>query len=131
MRPDYSRAFDELREGAEKCNNVSALRSFADKANALKIRFLNEMDALDANIAAQLKEGDGNTGRQADEPEPVLRTSGPMRGPKKVKNISMRNIVLTSHWRLESRNDVEQVIEDLKYTLFVELEENDVVNVEF
>ena len=110
---------------------MSALRSFADKANALKIRFLNEMDALDANIAAQLKEGDGNTGRQADEPEPVLRTSGPMRGPKKVKNISMRNIVLTSHWRLESRNDVEQVIEDLKYTLFVELEENDVVNVEF
>ena len=131
MRPDYSRAFDELREGAEKCNNVSALRSFADKANALKIRFLNEMDTLDSNIAAQLRESEGNTSKKTDDPELGQPAGGPRRGPKKVKNISMRNIVLTSHWRLESRGDVEQVIEELKYTLFDELKENDVVNVEF
>ena len=47
-RERYLAQFSEIRQGAEKCNNVSSLRSFADKADALKIRLLNEMDQLDS-----------------------------------------------------------------------------------
>ena len=50
-REKYSELFREIHDGAEKCNNVSALRSFADKADALKIRLMNEMDARDRQIA--------------------------------------------------------------------------------
>ena len=46
-RERYLEQFAEIRQGAEKCNNVSSLRSFADKADTLKIRLLNEMDQLD------------------------------------------------------------------------------------
>lgn len=42
--------FQEIYDGAEKCNNVSVLRSYADKADALKLRLLNEMDRLDTQI---------------------------------------------------------------------------------
>jgi len=52
-RRNYHALFDEIRESAEHCNNVSALRSFADKADALKIRLLNEMDAIDRRIAEE------------------------------------------------------------------------------
>lgn len=49
-RQRYLDQFAEIRNGAERCNNVSHLRGFADKADALKIRLLNEMDAMDAEI---------------------------------------------------------------------------------
>ena len=45
-RSKYYDMFREIRDGAEHCNNVSSLRSFADKADALKIRLMNEMDKL-------------------------------------------------------------------------------------
>lgn len=43
----YLELFKEIMDGAEHCNNVSTLRSFADKAEALKLRLLNEMNAED------------------------------------------------------------------------------------
>ena len=50
-KPKYIELFMEISNGAERCNNVSVLRSYADKAEALKIRLLNEMDAIDADLA--------------------------------------------------------------------------------
>lgn len=43
----YLELFKEIMDGAEHCNNVSTLRSYADKAEALKLRLLNEMNAED------------------------------------------------------------------------------------
>ena len=40
-RNTYFILFREIRDGAEHCNNVSSLRSYADKADALKLRLLN------------------------------------------------------------------------------------------
>src|SRR5699024_12379625 len=40
----YYEKFQEIREGATRCNNISTLRSYADKADALKLRLLNEID---------------------------------------------------------------------------------------
>lgn len=125
MRPGYARAFDELREGAEHCNNVSTLRSFADKANALKIRFLNEMVAMDSNIAAQEKD------KPTDPSEPVTQPVKPIRAPKRVKNISMRDLLLDSHWRVESQGDVKRILEELEHALLQELQDSDIIDVEF
>ena len=40
-------------DGAEHCNNVSTLRSYADKAEALKLRLLNEMNAEDIRLVQE------------------------------------------------------------------------------
>ena len=37
----------------------------------------------------------------------------------------------TSSWRLEKRSDIDKVLFDLRKALEAELEENDIVNVEF
>ncbi len=38
----YNDMFFEIQNGAESCTNVSTLRGYADRAEALKIRLLNE-----------------------------------------------------------------------------------------
>ena len=64
-RNNYFTLFQEIRDGAEHCNNVSSLRSYADKADALKLRLLNEMDALDNKLAQQRAEEEAR--RKAEE----------------------------------------------------------------
>jgi len=104
-RSRYSTLFDEIRSGAEHCNNVSSLRSYADKAEALKIRLLNEMAKRDVLI------DDG------DE--------------KKTKHVTLRNVTNTSSWSLESVEDVERELNKLRNSLLEKLEENVILNVEF
>ena len=51
-RPEYLRQFDALKDGAEGCDNVSTLRGYADKSNALKLRLLNEIDGASVRRVA-------------------------------------------------------------------------------
>ncbi len=137
-RQSYNTLFTEIREGAEHCNNVSSLRSFADKAEALKIRLLNEMDNRDAQIArvkaeaarhaaeeaARRAREQGKTINIAAEPQPEYNV-------KKTKNVTIKNMTQTASWRLESAEDVDRALEALRRSLLAELNEYDIVNVEF
>ena len=55
-RNRYIELFREITNGANGCTNVSVLRGYADRAETLKIRLLNEMDRLDQEIAAKKTE---------------------------------------------------------------------------
>ena len=134
----YSSLFLEIREGAEKCNNVSSLRSFADKADALKIRLMNEMDALDRQIAYQnllaaqkaAEEATRKAREEGKEVTPVVPDPEPVK-IKKTKNVTIKNMTNTSSWRLESEQDVDKYLATLRRSLLKELEGTDIVNVEF
>ena len=138
-RSRYNTLFTEIRSGAEHCNNVSSLRSFADKAEALKIRLLNEMDNRDAQIAKakaeEARRAAEEAARKAKEkgeqiPDRVAETPAVYKA-KKTKNVTIKNMTHTSSWRLESTEDVEKVLDSLRKSLLAELDENDIVNVEF
>ena len=134
-RDSYFTLFREIRDGAEHCNNVSSLRSFADKADALKLRLLNEMDALDnkqaqqraAEEARRKAEEAKHSGTSTDEvevaPAPVKI--------RKTKNVSIKMMTGTSSWRLESKADIDKYIAGLRETLEAQLTEDTIVNVEF
>ena len=127
-KPEYIELFVELKNGAEQCNNVSILRSYADKAQALKIRLLNEMDAKDAEIARkkaeeQQKKDSGGDGNTADV---VIKVP-----VKKTRNVTIKNITHTSSWRIERVEDVDKYVGQLRKNLLDELEGNDIINVEF
>ena len=113
-RDNYISRFAELSDGAKSCSNVSTLRSYADKANALKLRLLNEMDALDREKAGQ-----------GEKPERKVY----------MKRMSMKSMMQfylkTTSWHLESPQDVEDCLTALKEFLLTELEESDIVNIEF
>ena len=124
----YMDLFIEISEGASRCNNVSILRSYADKAEALKIRLLNEMDALDADIAKRKAEEEQKKNGGEHPVDVVVKVP-----VKKTRNVTIKNVTHTSSWRIESEADVERYIDQLRKSLMSELgkDDTDVVNVEF
>lgn len=134
----YLDLFEEIQDGAEKCNNVSSLRSFADKADALKIRLMNEMDALDRQIAEEKvltakKEAEEAAQKAKEEGRAVPTHVAEEKATylKNTKNVTIKNMTRTSSWRLENEQDVDKYLAKLRQVLLEELEESDIVNVEF
>ncbi|MDE6055718.1 MAG: BREX system P-loop protein BrxC, partial [Lachnospiraceae bacterium] len=126
-RQKYIELFLEISDGAGTCNNVSVLRSYADKAEALKIRLLNEMDAMDAEMIRKRAEEEEKK-RTPDGGSVDIVVKVPI---KKTKNVTIKNITHTSSWRIESAEDVEKCVNQLRKSLLEELDGNDIVNVEF
>ena len=115
-----------MKDGAEHCNNISKLRSYADKSKALKLRLLNEMANLDMPPL------------QVDSDTPYTRIPPVVKNPKPVKpvkaymrHISLRYIAGTVSWQLKSEADVDARLAELRKALLTELEDCDIVNVEF
>ena len=134
-RERYLAQFSEIRQGAEKCNNVSSLRSFADKADALKIRLLNEMDQLD--LAEAKKKAEEERRKQEQE---AKETGAPLADRvaeepvvykvRKTKNVSMKSMTHTASWRLENKEDVDKYLGALRESLLAEMDEDTILNVE-
>ena len=110
----YLELFKEIMDGAEHCNNVSTLRSYADKAEALKLRLLNEMNAEDIRLvqeAAAKAEAErkrqeeeakkrGETVKPAEkvaEPQPVYKV-------RTTKNVSIKTVARLHRggWRVRT-----------------------------
>ena len=134
-RTAYFEKFQEIRDGATHCNNVSTLRSYADKADALKLRLLNEMDELDSKLAKQKAEEEAR--RQAEEAKQSGKpTSEVTVAPapvkiRKTKNVSIKMMTGTASWRLESKEDIDRYMDSLRKSLEAQLDEDTIVNVEF
>ena len=135
----YNVRFEEIRDCAEHCHSISSLRSYADKANALKIRLLNEMTARDNEIAKRKAE---EAKRKAEEEARKAREAGETVTvqtdtvvvefkEKRIKNVPVKELTHMASWRLESKEDVEKALYALRGELLAKLEEYDVVNVEF
>lgn len=139
-RNRYQELFDEIQDGAERCNNVSTLRSFADKAEALKLRLLDEMVKEDARLAKEAaekaeadrrrqeeearKRGEAfETAKKVAQPAPIYKT-------RTTKNVSIKTVARTSSWRLESKADVDKYLNALRENLLKEIDEDTIVNVE-
>ncbi|PNV62533.1 BREX system P-loop protein BrxC [Clostridium sp. chh4-2] len=135
----YRELFEEIHDAAQHCNNVSTLRSFSDRAEALKIRLLNEMDAMDAKIAqaekekaeAERKRLEELAKQQGKDPATVVADPPAPYVVKKTKNVAIKTVTRTSSWRIESAEDVDKYVSALKDRLMQELVEDTIVNIEF
>ena len=135
-RSHYFEQFREIWDGAERCNNVSTLRSFGDKADALKLRLLGEMDALDAQIAQKKAEAAAKQAReQAEkaglEAPPAVAELPAAYKVRKTKRVPIKQMTGTASWRLESVEDVDKYLAELRKKLTAQLDTDTIVNVEF
>ena len=133
MEEYYLKQFAEIREEASHCNNVSRLRGYADRAEALKLRILNDMDNLDAEIAHKKAAEEERIRKEAEKngEKPVAPVAPIKPKPKKKKNIAIKSVTMTSSWRIESEDDIEKYLETLRRNLEKQLEKDTIVNVEF
>lgn len=129
--PRFLMLFKEISEKAETCNNVATLQNIKIEADALKVRLLNELARKDELIALdRVKEQqsklvvDQSEGHTIPKPVPEPKL-------KKRKNISIKSVSLSASWQIESPQDVEKYVAELKQRILKELEENTIVNIEF
>ena len=135
----YMERFEELLDGAVHCNNVSVLRSYQDKSDALKIRLLNEMVDEDNRLAQQaLAQAEVEQKRLAEEarkrgetvPQPKETVVQPVVKVRTTKNLSIKTVARAASWRLESTEDVDKYLDALRQSLLKELADDSIVNVE-
>lgn len=113
----YTRAFDALIANARASHSIAELRSNSDKARVLKMRYLDEMADKDRKRAEALAKED-----------PGVKT--PPVPYKKIRNIAIKKIARTSSWRLETEDDVEKCLADLRANLVAQLADDTIINIE-
>lgn len=136
----YLEKFEELLNGADHCNNVSTLRSFADKAEALKLRLLDEMVREEARLAKEAaakaeaerkrQEEEARKRGEAAKPAEKVAEPAPVYKVRTTKNVSIKTMAKTSSWRLESTADVDKYLNALRENLIREIDDDTIVNVE-
>ena len=137
-RNRYSAMFDEIIDAAKGCTNVSVLRGYADRAEALKMRLLNEITQMDRDIALKkaeevrkkLEEQAKAVGN-VDQAQIEAEVQKKVEKVKKTKNISIKSMTKTASWRLETTEDVDRYLNELRLKLVNELDTDTIVNIEF
>lgn len=125
----FSKQFKDIHDKATTCNNLAKLNSFIKEADTLKLRLLNEISRKDEQIAEhkaqilneKMDDFDASGKSAAEISKPII---------KKHKNISIKTIAANT-WRIESAQDAEKHISELRAKILVELEEDIIVNIEF
>lgn len=135
---EYRKLFREIKDGAQRCNNVSTLRSHKDKAEALKIRLLDEINRRDEAIARKAaaeakaeRQRQIEAARKAGTPVPPAPKEPP--APPKIrttKTVSLKTVAKTASWHLESEADIDSTLEALRKNLKAQLDGDVIVNVE-
>ena len=130
--------FDEIISAAKGCTNVSVLRSYADRAEALKIRLLNEITQMDQEIAIKKAEEvrkrleeQAKTVGDVDQAQIEAEVEKKVEKVKKTKNIPIKSMTKTASWRLETTADVDKYLNELRLKLVSELDTDTIVNIEF
>ena len=128
----YVVLFREIREKAERCNNVATLQNIKIEADALKVRCLNEISAEEAKMVAAATPptpvSDDNDNDGGNDTPVVTPPPAPV---KKQKTISIKAINTQSTWQLENADDVKKYITELEKKLINSLEEGTIINIEF
>lgn len=135
-RSHYVEQFREIRDSAERCNNISTLRSFGDKADALKLRLLGEMDALDVQISQKkaeeaAKRAHEQAGMTGSETPPKVAEPPVVYKVRKTKRVPIKQMIGTASWRLERVEDIDKYLAELREKLTAQLDPDTIVNIEF
>lgn len=118
--------FDELKDKATHCNNVATMQNIKVEADALKVRCLNEIAAVEKKLLdAQARKAEQEQGGD------IAPTPAPKPVVKNKKTISIKAITAETTWQLETEADVKKHIAALEQKLLKALEEGTIINIEF
>lgn len=138
LSDSFEKRFTEIREKAERSNNVATLQNIKIEADALKIRCLNEISGQESKILERMAAEAAEKTRKVQEmPAEVREENEPVSAPapklkiKKHKTISIKQLNTESTWQLESEEDVRKYVAQLEKKLTALISEDTVINIEF
>ena len=92
--------------------------------------FKNQIGLIDES-GCSLKQNK-DVGNGATTPQNFVAAEPPAKYKvPKTKNVSIKRMAHTSSWRLQTADDVDKYLEQLRQALLKELETSDIVNIEF
>ena len=124
----FARLFQELKEKAKHSSDIAAMIATKTEADALKVRCLNEINETEARMIAAVTPAPPAQPGKETAPTPVQAAPKPV---KKRKSVSIKTINSASTWQIETEDDVDKYVTELKKRLIATLEENTVIDIEF
>ena len=113
--------FSEILRNAEKSENIREIETFDKEASNLKSKLLDEFEKQEEEI---LRENSKTENSVEDSPAIPIRI-------KKPKIIGIAKINKDRVWKIQSKEDIENYLEKLRKKLEKELEDSEIVEVEF
>ena len=121
----YLNLFRELKEKAERCNNVATFQNIRVEADALKMRLLNEIAGYDEKLAAKTQYP------PQDPASATVTVNDSTPKFKKRRNISIKSVNTVNSWQIENEADVDNYLSELRQRILGELAEDTIINIEF
>ncbi|MDO4486385.1 MAG: BREX system P-loop protein BrxC [Bacillota bacterium] len=126
LKPKYIKAFADIKEKLDTCNNVATLQNIKVEADAMKVRYLNEISVEEAKFIYVPDPVSPEGQSDVDIPP-----APPVPQPKKHKIISIKSVNSESTWQIKNEEDIKRYLDELKTKLMATLEEDTIINIEF
>ncbi|WP_352415958.1 BREX system P-loop protein BrxC [Oscillibacter ruminantium] len=124
FKDKFLAGFRELLDKLEHSNEVAAVKNMRYESDALKQRYLGEMDVYERQQEQKAQQARAAAAAQNDEPAPTPQTAP--QPVKKTRAVSLRAVTHGKTVRLQSEQDVDALLQKLKAQIMRELADGDI-----
>jgi hypothetical protein len=109
--------FDAMERKIKECNEPATLKSMNYEIDLIYTDALNEIDMKDAEINIVPPKG-------STSDAPPLKT-------KHTNHVPIKSLVSSPSWRIETIDDIDEYLTELKLRIAAEMKDDDIISVEF
>lgn len=125
LRPRINQRFDEIREKLKTSGDIAAIKNIRLESDALKIKCLDEIDEYE-RVHQPVSEPPVTPVVSGKEPVNAVETPTKVK-TKRRKNISISNVAGARTYSIETEQDIDKFLAQMKQKLMQELEEDTVI----
>lgn len=125
LRPRINQRFDEIREKLKTSGDIAAIKNIRLESDALKIKCLDEIDEYE-RVHQPVSEPPVTPVVSGKEPVNAVETPTKVK-TKRRKNISISNVAGARTYSIETEQDIDKFLAQMKQKLMQELEEDTII----
>ena len=125
LRPRINQRFDEIREKLKTSGDIAAIKNIRLESDALKIKCMDEIDEYE-RVHQPVSEPPVTPVVSGKEPVNDVQTPTKVK-TKRRKNISISNVAGARTYSIETEQDIDKFLAQMKQKLMNELEEDTII----
>ena len=125
LRSHINQRFDEIREKLTTSGDIAAIKNIRLESDALKIKCLDEIDEYE-RVHQPVSEPPVTPVVSGKEPVNDVQTPTKVK-TKRRKNISISNVAGARTYSIETEQDIDKFLAQMKQKLMQELEEDTII----
>ncbi len=125
LRPRINQRFEEIWEKLKKSNDIAAIKNIKLESDTLKIKCLDEIDEYER---AHQPAPEPPVAPVVPGKDPINPTPAPTKvKTKRRKNVSISNVAGARTYSIETEQDIDKFLSEMKQKLMNELEEDTII----